>query len=102
MMIQLSNSIKKNNINIDDYTKDILKIIYKFTYEEQTHIKKELNIKSKQDIEIELKLKNFSKDTDCCVCLEEQKCIPFNWCNHYLCVNCIIKCSDKCPYCRYS
>ena len=66
------------------------------------NIKTKLNIKTKQDIEIELKLRNYSKYTDCCVCLEEQNCIPYNWCNHYLCVECITRLTNEpCPYCRY-
>jgi TPR repeat protein len=100
-MNEIINIINNKQIDINKYKKSIiLQIISKFSLKEQYNIRISLNMKTKQHIEIELKLKNFSKDTECCVCLEEIKCIPYNWCNHYLCVDCIIKC-NKCPYCRY-
>ena len=99
-MLEIVNIIKKYNIKDYDYNNSILKIILKFSFEEQKNIKQLLCLKTKLDIEIELKFKNYSKETECIVCLEEHKCIPYNWCNHYLCIVCISKC-DKCPYCRY-
>ena len=100
-MNEIIDIINNKQIDINKYKLSIQKIISKFSPKEQYNIRISLNMKTKQDIEIELKIKNFSKDTECCVCLEEQKCIPYNWCNHYICTDCIIKCKNSCPLCRY-
>ncbi len=100
-MSEIIDIIKQTPIDIDKYKSSMKNIYDKFSREEQYYIRKLLNIKIKEDVIIELKLKNFSKDTDCPICLEELKCIPFNWCNHYICVKCILKLHEnKCPYCR--
>jgi TPR repeat protein len=102
LMIEIIDIIKDKQVYIDMYRKNILEVICKFNYEEQSNIKTQLNIRTKQDVEIELKLKHYSKDAECYVCYRELKCIPYNWCNHYFCVECITRLTNEpCPYCRY-
>jgi tetratricopeptide (TPR) repeat protein len=101
-MIEITDIIIDGNVNIDKYHKIIFKIISKFNKEEQSNIKTKLKIKTKQDIEIELRLKHFSKDDECLACYRNLKCIPYYGCNHYFCVECIIRLTNEpCPYCRY-
>jgi tetratricopeptide (TPR) repeat protein len=61
-MNEIINIINNKQIDINKYKLIILQIISKFSLKEQYNIRISLNMKTKQDIEIELKLKNFSKE----------------------------------------
>ena len=38
--------------------------------------------------------------TECSICLEEFKTPVKLKCEHYFCLNCIMKCENSCPLCR--
>jgi hypothetical protein len=66
------------------------------------------NIKFDEEIPKEVhiynnKLKNFSKDDKCDICMEDEnkKCVLLNCFSHYICTDCYIQLHDKpCPFCK--
>lgn len=90
IIIEIIELVKKYDNDILNYINEdfFLEFISKFLLKEQLNIMKKVNLNKKIYIEIILKLSNFSKNTKCCVCSEEKKCIPYS--DHYLCTDCVI------------
>lgn len=67
------------------------------------YISEKLNLPCKYYGNYVLKLRNSCKMLKCEICLSdnEKKCIPVNWCYHYVCTDCYMQLYDRpCPFCR--